>query len=233
MIRELSEYSAETLLEMIYDDNERGADFNYEATWNLLGRWQGGTELGPLISLLQSGATRGRVCGCWYVRELAGPIEGLKASVIALADDWLHDGRWTFAYFMINSGFYDQTIATKLAKVLVDYHLVVRQEVIKWAVYTSDERFEDFSKLIESGAGASRYKSFDAVNREFWTASERKRAMRGLEIARRLRDWEAVEDLRTEIPEEDSFVFDSLHFSRGIIQRHLERRKAQTQGRTT
>jgi hypothetical protein len=57
--------------------------------------------------------------------------------------------------------------------------------------------------------------------------------MRGLEIARRLRDWEAAEDIRADITEEDSFVFDGLHFSRRIIQRWLERRRLEARGSIT
>lgn len=233
MTNELQRYSADVLLEMIHDQDERREDFNYEARCNLIKRWQRGVELGPLIKLLQSGASRDRVLGCWYVRELGGPIEGLKVPVIALADDWLHDGRWTFVHFMINSGFYDDTISTKLAKLLVDYHLVVRQEVIKWAMYTTDERFEHCSRFVESGASATKYEFCDPARMEFWAASEHKRAMRGLEIVRRLRDGEAVEDMGTDIIGEDSFVFDSLQSSRRIIQCHLERRRAEAQGKTT
>jgi hypothetical protein len=232
MTKELAQFPAETLLDMIYDDVERGEDFNYEATCNLLGRWRKGLELKPLIALLQSDVTRDRVRGCWYVRELGGPVEELKHPVTALADDWLHDGRWTFAYFMINSGSYDETIAMKLARLLVDYHLVVRKEVIKWAVYTTDEAFEDFSRLIESGASDLKHEFSDPVSTELWATSERKRAMRGLKISRRLRGWESVEDIRADTPEEDNFVFDGLHFSRGNIRRHLERRRAEAQGKT-
>jgi hypothetical protein len=232
MIKELSEYSAETLLEMINYDAELEKDFNYKATWNLIGRWHKGVELEPLIKLLKSTNSHERSKGSWYVRELGGRIDGLKDVVIGLADDGLHACRWTVPYFMINSGYYDATIAMKLAELLVDYHLVVREEVIKWAIYTMDERFADFSRLVESGASASEYKFSDPANTELWTASERKRAIRGLEIARRVRNWESVEDIRADTPEEDNFVFDGLYFSRGNIKRHLERRKAQAEGKT-
>ncbi|MDB5553212.1 MAG: hypothetical protein JWL86_3196 [Rhizobium sp.] len=233
MTNELSEHSADELLRMIDDEIDRGEDFSYKATWNLIGRWRRGGELEPLIKLLQSKESRDRSVGTWYVRELGGPVEGLTDAVIGLADDGLHVCRWTVPYFIINSGFYDETIAMKLAKLLVDHHLVVRTEVIKWAVYTVDEEFEDFSGLIESGASASTHKWHDPTLEEFWKASEGKRALRGLEIARRLRNWEAAEDIRLDIPEEDSFVFDGLHFSRGNIKRHLERRRIEAQGRTT
>jgi len=233
MTNELSEHSAEELLRMIDDEIDRGEDFSYRATWNLIGRWTRGIELEPLIKLLQSETSRDRSVGSWYVRELCGPNEGLKEAVIDLAKDGLHVCRWTVPYFIINSGFYDETIAMKLAELLVDNHLVVREEVIKWAVYTTDEEFEDFSRLIESGASASKHKWHDPAMEAFWNASERKRALRGVEIARRLRNWEAAEDIRLDIPEEDSFVFDGLHFSRGNIKRHLERRRIRAQGRTT
>jgi hypothetical protein len=171
--------------------------------------------------------------GAWYLREIGRPVEGLKDAVIGLADDGLFDCRWSVPYFMLNSSFYDDMIAMKLAELLVDNHLVVRKEVIRWAVHTTDERFEDFSKVMESGASASKYKSRDPAFRQFWADSERKRAMRGLEIARRLRNWEAVEDIRIDMPQEDSFVFDGLHFSQRIIQRWLERRRMEARESTT
>lgn len=225
MTKEMSEYSAETLLEMIYDDVERDEDFRSNAMWSLIKRWDRGNELEPLIKLLVSDKSRDRSVGAWYLRELCRPIVGLREAVIGLADDGLFDCRWSVPYFMLNSSLYDDTIAMKLAGLLVDNHLVVRKEVIKWAVHTTDERFEDFSKLIESGASESKYEWHDPAMNEFWRGSERKRALRGLEIARRLRNWEAAEDIRIDTPEEDSFVFDGLHFSQRIIQRWLERRR--------
>jgi hypothetical protein len=165
------------------------------------------------------------------VRELGRPIEGLKETVIGLADDGLRTCRWAVPYFMINSGFYDATIAMKLAILLVDYDLLVRKEVIKWAVYAADDKFGDFSILVESGMSASEHEFSDPANTALWATSERKRAIRGLEIARRLRNWESVEDIRADTPEEDNFVFDGLYFSRGNIKRHLERRKAQSGGK--
>jgi hypothetical protein len=235
MSKELSEYSAETLLALLYDDDdaERDEDFRSKAMWSLIGRWDRGVELAPLIKLLQSKESRDRSIGAWYLRELCGPIEGLKEAVIGLADDRLFDCRWSVPYFMLNSSLYDDTIAMKLAELLVDNHLVVRKQVIEWAVHTTDERFEGFSKLIESGASITKYRSRDPAFAQYWGASEQKRAMRGLEIARRLRDWEAAEDIRADIAEEDSFVFDGLHFSRRIIQRWLERRRLEARGSIT
>ena len=234
MSKELSEYSAETLLGMLYDDDaERDEDFRSKAIWGLVGRWDKGIELEPLIKLLRSKESRNRSIGAWYLRELGRPIDGLREVVIGLADDGLFDCRWSVPYFMLNSSFYDDTIALKLAELLVDNHLVVREEVIRWAVHTTDERFEDFTRLIESGVSARKSNSRDPSFDEYWRASERKRALRGLEIARRLRNWEAAEDIRIDIPEEDSFVFDGLHFSRRIIQRWLERRRIEARENIT
>jgi hypothetical protein len=54
---------------------------------------------------------------------------------------------------MASSGYYDKTIAGALAKCLLDVDLYVRVATIKWAIQASDENFEEFSRLVESGAG--------------------------------------------------------------------------------
>lgn len=224
---DFSAYSAEILLGIFRKEDNTEGDLSYDAGQCLLVRWRQGIDLEVLIDLLESELDRDRGIGAYFLREIGGRVDGLNIPVLKLADDALHDCRWSFAYFMLQSRFYNPDIAIALAKCMVDFNLVVRQEVIRWAVHATDDQFEDFSMRVETGAGA-----FDTFLRQpaiidRWKKSERNRAIRGLGIARRLRDGEAVEEIRKDTPEEDSFVFDRLQFSESILKRWVERRKAQ------
>jgi hypothetical protein len=120
---------------------------------------------------------------------------------------------------MITSEAYDEAIARGLAKCLLDFHLPVRLAVIKWAVGTAGERLETFSRLVEVRAGAVEPSFRNPLSDEFWSESSRKRAIRGLDIIRRLRAGEDVEHVRNAVPAEDSHVFDMLLFSKAHRER--------------
>lgn len=224
---ELSAYSAETLLAMVREEEASKRSFSYEAGQALLKRWRHGIDLEVLIELLQSKMTSDRIVGAYLVREIGGPVDGLRDAVLELADDALHDCRWSFVCFMLNARFYDEEIAIALAKCLRDFNLVVRVQAIEWAVFTADDRFKDFCRRVESGKGARSIAFSDPANTKFWTESDRKRATTGLGIAHRLRNEETVEAIRATTPEEDGFVFDSLQFSHKIMNRWIARRKSQ------
>jgi hypothetical protein len=152
----------------------------------------------------------------------------LRAPVIKLANDELRTCRWSFVYFLLGAGFYDEEIAIGLAKCLRDFDLVVRTSVIEWGVYMTDDSFEDFSNKVKSGVGARDSQYSNLANTSLWMESDRSRAARGLDITRRLRNEEPVAAIRKTTPEEDNFVFDSLQFSEHLLKRWIKRRKSQS-----
>jgi len=220
MKTDFSTYPTEDLLRM-----GREGDSIYEAQQCLFKRWRQGVDLQFLVDLLESEITRERSLGAYFLGE-ADP-HGLTDTVIKLAGDPLPECRRAFVGYMVQSNCYDEAIALGLAECLQDLELYVRVAVIRWAVFTSDERFDDFSRLVESGAGGREFRFTRPAANDFWRESERKRALRPLSIARRLRAEETVEDIRKDTPEEDNFVFDALQFSKHTFERHVQRRKDQ------
>ncbi|CAN7661217.1 hypothetical protein [Rhizobium sp. LjRoot254] len=225
---DFSAYSAETLLAMFREEEASKRSFSYEAGETLLKRWRQGLDLEVLIELLQSKITSDRCTGAYFLREIGGPVDGLRAPVIKLANDELRTCRWSFVYFMLESGYYDEEIAIGLAKCLRDFDLVVRKSVIEWGVYMTDDCFEDFSNKVKSGVGARDSQYSNPENTALWTESDRSRAARGLDIIRRLRNEEPVAAVRKSMSEEDNFVFDSLQFFEKTLKRWIERRKSQS-----
>jgi hypothetical protein len=201
---------------MMKDETNCEDDFSYRAQECLFKRWRDGIDLEPLIALLESKTTDERLTAAYYLGE-AVPRGDLRQSAMHLADDRLSYCRRVFVGYMTNSGLYSEAIAVALAKGLFDFDINVRIETINWAVYTSDDRFADFSRLVASGAGVR--------DTEYWRESELKRALRGLSIARRLRDSESVEEIRKETPEEDSYTFDYFQVFEKRVNRYIERRK--------
>ncbi|WP_245503978.1 hypothetical protein [Rhizobium ruizarguesonis] len=92
--------------------------------------------------------------------------------------------------------------------------LYVRVEVINWAVPISDERFENFSQLVEAGDGWPEFRFPNPLSNDFWNASILKRAVRGLDIIRCIRDGKEIEQIKKDFSEEDSFIFDTIQFSK-------------------
>ena len=212
-----SEFSAAELVSRIQSaDEEDDRDFRYRAGRYLIGRWRQGLDLETLIGLLHSEKSSDRLLGAYYLCELAEPIEGLKGPVLRLSDDSISYCRRAFVEFMASAGYYDETIGIALAKCLRDLDLYVRVSVLRWGIGAPAEQFERFSRLVEAGAGGRDLKFFNPLNTEYWNESELKRRLRGLNIIRRIRAGEAVPQFRSEFPEEDNFVFDSIDFVRTL-----------------
>lgn len=171
-------------------------------------RWRDGTDLEPLIELLKSETKNHQIDAAYYLIEVVPRHETIAKLAADFADHRLSYCRKAFVGYVTNTGLYDETIAVGLAKCLTDFNLFVRTETINWAVYTTDDRFDDFSRRIR---GMS-----DPEGLGF----------RGIGIARRLRDDERVKAIRQSMPEEDSFVFDYLQIFERRLMRYVTRRKS-------
>ncbi|MGO7904854.1 hypothetical protein AB9F43_10580 [Rhizobium leguminosarum] len=226
MNSDFSAYATDDLLRMIYDGEDRGENFAYNALWTAFKRWRKGIDLEPLIQLLQSEKSSERQRGAWYLDEAHPPADLMADAVIKLADDPMSYCRWRFVAYVKNSGLYSDAIADRLAACLLDLDLYVRAQTIFWAVVASDKTFAHFSEAVLTGAGSMLSKFRNPESAGFWRESERKRAARGIEIGRRLRAGESVASIRESMPEEDSFSFDNLASSSHAIKRALERRAA-------
>lgn len=217
MKSELSQHSTDSLLQMISDDVNREGDFSYNAEQCLFKRWRNGIDLPFLIELLESEVTRERTRGAFYLQEAVPRGEGFTESAVRLATDSHPYCRRVFVQYMTNSGLYGEAIAAGLAEGLFDYDLGVRLETINWAVYTTDDRFCDFSRLVEAGTGAA--------SSNPWREFQLKRSIRGLSIARRLRAGESVAEVSKSIPDEDSYIFDYFRRFEKHLKGYAEKRR--------
>jgi hypothetical protein len=211
---------------MISDGDDHGEDFAYQAPWGaVFGRWRKGIDLEPLIELLQSEKSGERERGAYYLEEAGPPAEAMADFVINLADDASGDCRWKFVAYVTNSGLYSDHVVDRLAACLLDRDLYVRKHTISWAVSASDEQFTQFTEavLVVADSRANRLSILGLPEQAaFRRESERKRAQRGLDIARRLRAGDTVETIRASTPEEDNFTFDQLASRERRLKRHHE-----------
>jgi hypothetical protein len=212
---DISAYSTEELLRMSSDQTNR--DLGHEADKCLFMRWRDGVDLEYLVKLLESNKTTDRLLGAFFLGESDPRGNAIEAPATELADDFLPRCRRAFVGYMTNSGLYRETIAVGLAKCMLDFSLDVRLAAINWAVYTTDARFEHFAQLVESGTGATDYST--------WREPQLKRGSRALDISRRLRNGESIEEIRKSTPEEDSYTFDHLQVFERRLQRYAEWRK--------
>ncbi|WP_049732963.1 hypothetical protein [Rhizobium ecuadorense] len=209
---DLSQRSTLDLMSVIHV-RDSSHENKYEATESLLKRWRQGIDLGPLVNLLLSESSRDRLRGASYISELGQEVEGLNVAATRLADDALPTCRRAFVEYVENSAYYEQAVAKALAKCLLDTDLYVRSAVIAWASRTSDETFEDFSRMVGTGAGRREPRFRNPLSNDFWNESSLRRAVRGLDIIRRLREGKQIPQIRTDFPGEDSFIFDIVEFS--------------------
>lgn len=221
---DFSTYATGDLLRMINDGEDHGEDFGHDALWAVFERWRKGIDLEPLIQLLQSKKSGERELGAWYLDEADPPADDMADAVIKMADDSIGYCRWKFVNYVTNSRLYSDVAAKRLAACLLDSDLHVRAKTIFWAVATSDKRFAHFSEVVLSVAAAKANRFSIPEHAAFWRDADRKRALRGIEIARRLRAGDSVESIRQAIPEEDSYSLDELAFVERQIKRLLERR---------
>lgn len=228
MSSDFTGYSTNDLLRMIYDGEYHGIDFAYNALWGtVFPRWSKGIDLEPLIALLQSQKSNERERGAFYLDEANPPADCMADVVIKLADDHVGHCRWRFVAYVTNSRLYSDAFADRLAACLLDRDVYVRTRTIFWAVVVNDDTFAHFSEAVLSGLGRKPYDFSNPEHTAFWRESERKRAVRGIEIAQRLRAGESVTTIRQAVPEEDSCSFDDLVFLDRAIKRALARRAAQ------
>ncbi|WP_190238089.1 MULTISPECIES: hypothetical protein [unclassified Rhizobium] len=214
----LSSHSTASLLDLIKDEKIADEDLKFDAHLHLFRRWQDGQDLDFLVGFLISPITEERLKGAYYLGESVPKNEVVRDAAIELADDPLGYCRRIFVQYVLISNLYDDVVAVRLASGLYDFDIHVRIETINWAAYTNDKRFDHFSKLVLSGAGARKSKP--------WRAFDLKRGARGLEIARRIRDGEVIEKIAEDTPGEDSFTFDYLKNFEGRLSRYREKRKA-------
>lgn len=207
---DMNSYDARSLLDLI--SVTKDSHVEYQAAEALLKLWRRGADLESLVELLQSEISRKRLEGAYYLDELGGAVEGLEDVVLKLADDPLSRCRRAFVSYVVNARMYDQRVAEALSRCLTDSDLDVRTRVIEWAIRTSEDRLEDFSKLVESGVNRFNRSLSSARSNEFWAESYLKRGTRGLNIIRRLRNGDNIQDIMRDTPTEDSLVFDIFTF---------------------
>lgn len=224
MTQALSEKTTAVLMDNA-KNGDTDHDLSHRATWELFRRWRQGIDLEFLVDLMRSKKSGDRLRAAYYLGEIGGAVEGLKTPATEFASDPLPDCRRAFVGYMSNSGFYDEPIARGLVNCLLDLDLYVRTATIKWAVRTTAERLDDFSRLVLSGTGRFELKFRNTLSNDFWKKAVQDRGRRGLDIIRRLRAGQGVQRIRTEVPEEDSFVLDNLLFWEAHRERQREWQK--------
>ena len=206
-------YSVKDLLRMINNEEAYGEEFAYNTLWSdIFKRWGLGLDLAPLIELLQSENSAERERGAWYLDEADPPPDFLADVILKLIDDPISHCRWRCVAYLTSSGLYNDALAVRLVARLLDTDLYVRTRTILWAVWANGDTFADFAGVVASTAGTTSSKYFSPKTAACWRDSQRKRADRGIEIAKRLRADESVASIRAGISDEDSFVFDQLTF---------------------
>jgi hypothetical protein len=223
----IKEFSGRRTSELLAISAASGTDSNdrFAAEQELIKRWNKGEDLEGFIDLLASESSRDRCRAAYYLTELMQRVEGLDAAVVHLADDVIADCRHAFVDYAQYLDDHDHSVSMALAQLLLDMNVYVRLSVIKWAVRTSAERCELFIRLVEGGAGRPKLRFRNPRSREFWDDAIVRRALRGVDIIRRLRAGEKVQQIRNAVTEEDSSVFDSFEFEESRAQRFAHRKK--------
>ncbi|MBK5570678.1 hypothetical protein [Ensifer sp. SSB1] len=214
MHTDISRYSTADLLQL--SRAEDCDDLAFRALCAVFKRWDGGIDLSLLIDLIDSEVVSDRLRASYYLYEVSPRFDSVKDAVLKLADDVLAGCRRAFVGYLVNSGWYDDTAAEGLVNCLHDSDLDVRLKAIKWAILTTDERFEDVSRRVVA--------DFDMPCNNPWTQRYKKRGLAALTIARRVRSGESVAEVRTTTPGEDSFSFEYLEAFEGHSQRRRTRR---------
>ncbi len=217
---DLSDYSTEDLLRMSRKSTTDGEDWSYEAQQCLFKRWRNGIDLEYLVGLLESNTIRDRLLGAFFLGESDPRGDAMKEPALKLASDPLSNCRRAFVGYMTNSGLYSEKFAAALAECILDFAIEVRTATINWALYTTDDRFDNFARLVEAGTGTT-----DSAT---WREPQLKRGLRALGIARRLRNDESVDDIRKSTPEEDSYTFDHFECFKSRTKRYIEKRKVKS-----
>lgn len=222
----LASRNTSDILSDIRNKNSAG-DHKYEETQILLKRWRQGIDLEFLEELINSEISSDRIFASYCVGELGKAIDNLEKTVLRLSADAIPECRKAFVEYIMNSRSYDEAISSALCRCLLDLHLGVRVSVMKWAVNARQEIFSDFARLVESGMRCQKTNFRKSIGNDFWNEANSRRARRGLDIVHRIRSGEKASTIRTEFPEEDSFVFDSFEFAQTRSKR-LEKLQEKT-----
>lgn len=215
MQNDVSRYCTKDLLQLATDKND--PDLAYQAQWTLFKRWEDGIDVSFLIDFIDTEDVNDRLRGAYFLFEVSPRSDSVKDAVLKLADDVLAECRRAFVGYLINSGWYDETAAQGLVRCIQDFDLRVRLNVIDWAIATTDQRFEDFSRLVLADA-----RDFSSNT---WEGRLKKRGIRALDIAGQVRCGVSVEKIKQAIPEEDGFTFDQLGVFESYYKRQRERQK--------
>jgi hypothetical protein len=212
MHTDISGYTTADLLQLSRAKDRN--DLAYRALWAVFKRWDDGIDLSLLIDLIDSEVVSDRLRTAYYLYEVSPRFDSVKDAVLKLADDVLAGCRRAFVGYLIDSGWYDDTAAEGLVHCINDFDLRVRLKAIDWAIFTTDERFEDLSRRVAA--------DFDVPCRNRWPERFKKRGVAALTIARRVRDGESVADISATTPGEDGFTFEHL----SVFERHYRRERA-------
>lgn len=221
MHNELSEYSTQDLLDLT---TNKDGDVAYRASWTLFNRWESGVDVSFLIDFIDTEVVSDRLRGTYYLFEAAPRVDSVKNAVLKLADDVLAQCRRAFVGYLLDSGWYDDAAAVGLVNCIQDFDIRVRLKVIDWAIATTEARFEDFSRRVMADStlvsNSARVSSTDK-----WRTLIKRRGVRALGIARRVRGGESVAQIRATIVEEDGFTFDHLAAFESHYKRQREHRQ--------
>lgn len=192
-------------------------DHVYEAQQALFARWRQGRDVELLAALLRSEKSRDRSFGVYFLDESSPPSTSeILEAVHALATDPIPECRRAFVKYVTFKKICDDVTVTRLAECLYDLEIRVRTAAIDWAANAEDETFATFSRLIDQGVGSSQVRRTTSARvrsrLDLLAGYNGKRGARGLEIARRLRAGQSVDEIRNGVAEEDSLVFDLLAF---------------------
>ncbi len=207
MHNDISKYTTRDLLQLTGSDD---GDLANRATCTLLKKWESGIDVSYLIDLIETEVVTDKLKAAYFLYEVAPRVDTVKDAVLGWGDDVLAECRRAFVGYIHSSGWYDENAARGLVNGIQDFDLRDRLKVIEWAIATTDERFEDFSRLLMS----------DATN-EALQRGLKKRGIRALRIAHEIRRGVSVERIREAVPEEDGYTFDHL----GAFEPHYRRQR--------
>jgi hypothetical protein len=206
---DLSARSARDLMQILAFASNLHEDARQEIELTIYQRWRDGIDLEPLIDLLKSETKHDQLNAAFYLIDVVPRHETILDLATGFAGRRLSYCRKAFVGYITNTGRYNDAIAVGLANCLRDTNTFVRAETINWAVYTTDDRFDDFSLRIKVGPDPKGH------------------CFRALEVARMLREGERIAAVRRGMSDKDSLVFDYLQIFEKRLMRYVARRRSE------
>lgn len=195
------QFSTEDLLSLVKTpDTDR--DISYRATEETLRRWRRSQDLNVLIGLANSPSTTDVGFAAYFICELGMEVPPLLPSVSCLSDHPLRSARHAFARYAFDAGKMDGGVRQKMAKLLADTDLYVRQEVMCWALGLPEPVFHSFVEEVERHLAQSR----DQLSRAGLVEACGARSCRAIEIVRALRAGDGQASLEGCSQGEDALV---------------------------